>query len=109
MSDDRSQNEDVIAVLIENGDALDQPRPIEHWAYFPTEEGRARFIAYIEPRYANIACSLNPMSAGKEYGVTFSHTGTPDADSITEITSALSLAAESCGGDYDGWETQVIR
>ena len=109
MNDDRSKNEDVIAVLIENGDALDQARPIEHWAYFPTEEGRARFIAYIEPRYANIACSMNSEFGGKEYCITFSHTGIPDADAITEITSALSLAADSCGGEYDGWETQVIR
>jgi Regulator of ribonuclease activity B len=109
MSDDRSENEDVIQLLIENGDALDQPRPIEHWACFPTEGGRARFIAYIESRYANIECSMNPEFTGKEYCVTFSHTGIPDADAITEITSALSLAADSCGGAYDGWETQVIR
>ena len=109
MSDDRSENEDVIEILIENGDALDQARPIEHWACFPTDAGRAQFIAYIEPRYANIVCSNNPEFAGKEYCVTFSHTGVPDVEAITEITTALSLAAHSCGGEYDGWETQVIR
>ncbi|WP_119303086.1 hypothetical protein [Dongia deserti] len=36
------------------------------------------------------------------------HTGLPDADSVTEITEMLSLTAESCGGEYDGWKTQVL-
>ena len=33
----------------------------------------------------------------------------PGFDFMTEITSMLSLAADSCGGVYDGWETQLIR
>ena len=51
---------------------------------------------------------MNPMSRAKEHAVTFWHTGVPDSDSMTEITGMLSLAAESCGGVYDGWETQVL-
>src|SRR5687767_83482 len=104
----RSNNERVVDALIEHGDALAEARPIQHWAYFPTEEARARFIAFIEPRFSDIGIHMNPMSQGKEHAVTFRHTGVPDSDSMTEITGMLSLAAESCGGEYDGWETQVL-
>ena len=105
---DLSRNERLAELLSEHGDTLDQARPVQHWAYFPTEESRAQFIAFIGQRFSNIAAHINPMSRGKEYAVTFWHTGTPDADAMTEVTNALSLAAESCGGVYDGWETQVL-
>lgn len=106
---ERSNNERVADVLIESGDALVEARPIQHWAYFSTEESRAQFIALIEQRFSGIDAQMNPMSEGKDHAVTFWHNGVPDPDSMTEITGRLSLAAESCGGEYDGWETQVIR
>jgi hypothetical protein len=104
----RSNNERVADALIEHGDTLAEARPVQHWAYFPTEEGRAQFIAFIERQFSNIDSHTNPMSQGKEHAVTFWHTGTPDSDLMTEITRMLSLAADSCGGEYDGWETQVL-
>ena len=106
---ERSENQRVADALIESGDALAEPRPIQHWAYFPTEEGRAQFIALIGQQFSGIDSHMNPISRGNEHAVTFWHTGVPDSDSMTEITGMLSLAAESCGGEYDGWETQVIR
>lgn len=108
MSDHKPRNERVAELLNEHGDALDQARPVQHWAYFPTEASRAQFLSFIEQRFANIDAYTNPLSEGKEYAVSFWHTGVPDSDSMTEITDALSLAAESCGGEYDGWETQVL-
>jgi hypothetical protein len=107
LASDLSRNERLAELLTEHGDPLDRARPVQHWAYFPTDESRAQFIAFIARRFSNIHAHVSPVSRGKEYAVTFWHTGTPDADSMTEITSALSLAAESCGGEYDGWETQI--
>jgi hypothetical protein len=108
MSEQRARNDSVVDLLSEKGDALEQARPVQHWAYFPTEAGRARFITFIEQKFANIDTHVNPVSRGKEYAVTFWHTGVPDSDSMTAITETLALAAESCGGEYDGWETQVL-
>lgn len=104
----RSKNEHVADALIEHGDTLAEARPVQHWAYFQTEESRAQFIAFIERRFTGIETHMNPMSRGREHAVTFWHTGVPDSDSMTEITRMLSLAADSCGGEYDGWETQVL-
>jgi len=109
MDIERSKNEGVADTLIEHGDAFAEALPVQHWAYFPTEGARAQFIAFIERRFSGIDSHTNPMSEGKEHAVTFWHTGIPDSDSMTEITGMLSLAAESCGGEYDGWETQVVR
>lgn len=104
----RSKNERVAETLIEHGDTLAEARPVQHWAYFPTEESRAQFIAFIERRFSGIDSHMNPLSRGREHAVTFWHTGVPDSESMTEITRMLSLAADSCGGAYDGWETQVL-
>ena len=109
MESGRSKNDCVVDALVEHGDTLPAARPIQHWAHFPTKESRAQFIAFIERRFSGIDSHMNPMSRGKEHAVTFWHTGVPDSDSMTETTGMLSLAAESCGGTYDGWETQVIR
>ena len=109
MSEQRSKNDRLAELLTESGDALEQARPVQHWAYFPTEAGRAQFISLLERRFADINAHRNPLSKGKEFAVTFWHTGVPDSDSMTEITESLSLAAESCGGEYDGWETQVLE
>ena len=38
---ERSKNERVVDALIEHGDALAEARPIQHWAYFSTQESRA--------------------------------------------------------------------
>lgn len=108
MDSERSKNARGADALIELGDALAEARPVQHWAYFPTQESRAKFIVFIERRFSGIDSHINPMSRGKEHAVTFWHTGVPDSDSMTEITSMLSLAADSCGGAYDGWETQVL-
>src|SRR5690242_10334846 len=99
MSEQRSRNGRLAELLSEHGDAMEQARPVQHWAYFPTEAGRTQFIAFIERRFADINAHRNPMSKGKELAVTFWHTGTPDSDSMTEITESLSLAAESRGGE----------
>jgi hypothetical protein len=104
----RSKNERVADALIEHGDSLAEARPVQHWAYFPTDKSRAQFIAFIERRFTGIETHMNSMSRGREHAVTFWHTGVPDSDSMTEVTGMLSLAAESCGGAYDGWETQVL-
>lgn len=108
MEIEQSKNERVADTLIERGDAFAEARPVQHWAYFPTEETRAQFIAFIDHQFSGIDSHMNPMSPGKEHAVTFWHTGVPDSDSMTDITGMLSLAAESCGGAYDGWETQVL-
>jgi Regulator of ribonuclease activity B len=98
----------IAELMSEHGDALDQARPVQHWAYFATEAGRAQFIAFIAQSFADIEAYINPLSLNKEYAVSFWHTGVPDSESLTEIIETLALAAQPCGGEYDGWETQIL-
>ncbi len=45
---ERIQNRRVCESLQKNGDALSEPREIDHWAYFPDEDSRARFLDTIK-------------------------------------------------------------
>jgi hypothetical protein len=102
------ENELGANAMADLGDTLTEVRPIQHWAYFPTHDSRAQFTAFIERRFSGIDSHVNPMSKGREFAVTFWHSGIPDPNSLAAIIDPLKLAAESCGGEYDGWETQVV-
>lgn len=107
---DRDQrNAAIEGLLRREGDSLDQPRRVQHWAYFPTDSGRAQFIAMLGARFEDINTQESPVASAGMHGVTFWHVGLPDEASMTAITDPLRRLATDCGGDYDGWETQVVR
>jgi hypothetical protein len=104
---ERIRNRHVIERLRENGDPLEEPRPVTHWIHFETAHDRNRFAAHVAPRGFTI--STPPPTDGDErpYGVTLERVDRVDWNSINEVTLELfELASESCG-IYDGWETEV--
>ena len=108
MSDERVKNAGVAATLQEQGDALDVPRPVRHWAYFKTPADRDRFIASLGMRFESVETHENPESPAAPCEVTVFHVGLPDAESMTAVTTMLERLATASGGEYDGWETQVV-
>lgn len=104
----RIQNRRVCDVLEENGDELISAREIEHWAYFPDATARARFIATVEALGFEIQQLWDEQEASR-CGIRFSRIDLPSFTGIDEVTLPLYQAALAAGGDYDGWETQVIR
>jgi len=95
--------------LREEGDSLTTPRPIEHWTYFRNEADRERFVALLGNRFD--ACELyeTPDSDRGIYTAKLKHIGLPDYRSMNSTTIFLNNTARECGGDYDGWETEVCR
>ena len=104
-----TRNAKVAAALRAEGDSLDQPRRVRHWAYFPNESAQARFIAMLGLRFEEISTDSSPVADANMQGVTFWHVGLPDEASMTPITDMLRRFATECDGEYDGWETQVVR
>jgi hypothetical protein len=49
-----------------------------------------------------------PAKAGDQYGVRLYRVDVPARDSIDDITAPLFQLAAELGGEYDGWETQVV-
>lgn len=106
---ERIQNRRTCESLERNGDALEKERPIEHWIYFPDAISRKSFLETVaELGYATEEM-IEPESKEDMYGVRLSCIGVPSIDNIDYITLPLYRAAKDHGGNYDGWETQVVR
>ncbi|MGZ5138448.1 MAG: DUF695 domain-containing protein [Burkholderiales bacterium] len=99
----------VEQALRDKGDSLDQPRPIQHWAYFKTLDDRQQFISLVGPRFESVREFEAPGSNTGAFAVTLSHSGLPDYRSMNAFTVSVARYARECGGDYDGWEAQVCK
>jgi hypothetical protein len=102
-----TRNHEVLRALREHGDTLTQPREIVHWAYFPTAATRALFIEKAVEIGFELNGTSDPNEKSREFGARVSHLAIPGEEVIERVTASLSQLAERCGGDYDGWETQV--
>lgn len=99
----------VCAALTSHGDSLTLAREIDHWAHFPDEASRARFVERVrELGYAIRSLSEDPRWKPPFIAQVW-RVDRPAAESIDEITLSLHRAAEEAGGKYDGWESPVIR
>jgi hypothetical protein len=104
----RVQNRRLCDALQRSGERFEQARPIEHTAYFPDAAARARFIDRATRLDCRVVEMLEPEVRGEQFGVRVSAIGIPSHALIDERVLPLFQAAEDCGGEYDGWETQVI-
>lgn len=95
--------------LRESGDALTEPRPITHWAYFPREEDRQKFLATVAHIFEDVDVYETPDCDRGIHTARLTHIGLPDHRSMNSTTLLLSREASQAGGDYDGWETEVRK
>lgn len=107
---ERIQNRRVCDALQEDGDALTQPRDIDHWAYFPDASSRSRFLRSVTRKGFQVR-ELFEESDGSErpFVAHLFRVDVPSHDEIDAVTLPLSRAAQKVGGDYSGWETQLIK
>jgi hypothetical protein len=99
----------VIQALEEAGDDMKTPRPIEHYAYFPDSTTRRQFVDWLRENDFELDELLVPNDDHPKPGVKFSRISTPELDEVYDQTCLASQGAEECGGDYDGWESQVVK
>lgn len=105
---ERIQNRRVCESLEKNGDALSEPREIDHWAYFPDEDSRARFLSAIAPLGFKVRDLQRSDDGRRSFRIQFYRVDLPSFAGIDAVTLPLYRAAVAAGGDYDGWETQVL-
>ena len=105
------QDRRLVAVLEEHGDVGETPRRVDHWAYFPSAEARARFLAAaqaegfvgeIEPEATDATPADPPRYCAHVYRL-----DAAELSYIHDVVMGLVELAEEQGGDYDGWETSV--
>jgi hypothetical protein len=97
----------ILSALRQHGDTLSKPREITHWAYFESDEARLRFVE----RCTNAGFEVRGVNDGapgsKKFSVRFAHTDIPNEGAVELFGALLTKMALECGGEYDGWETQV--
>ncbi|MEH7400058.1 MULTISPECIES: DUF695 domain-containing protein [Bacillaceae] len=106
-------NAELIEQLQRSGDKLKLPRKVEHFILFNDEIKIKEFISEIakegfnfEGKYSN---NDEDLDEEYEFTVRISRLDHVDLDSIDELTDYLIEASEHFGGNYDGWETLVIK
>lgn len=104
-------NRSVLFNLQESGDSLEQERPVMHWAYFPSQAARSQFISVVQEKGFSIEQESQAETEDDPlpFGVQVERVDHVDQASIDEVTINLSELADSLEGNYDGWETMVVK
>lgn len=105
----RMMNRHVIEQLMKHGDSLEKERPVFHWAYFRSEQGRSQFAAAVRDLGYTITNEHKRDDHPYPFGAAFERVDRVDWDSINQVTLELFELARSCAGKYDGWETSVEK
>lgn len=99
----------MIEVLIEHGDALNTVREIDHFSYFPDVQSRALYLdKCLAAGFKLRALTEPPVTDGLRFGAIIFHNDVPDEDVLLRVHALLTEMASAEGGNYDGWETQLI-
>lgn len=99
----------VTEQLEKQNDALHIPREVRHWLYFKDEESRGAFKKEVTKSGYQIAEENQLEEQEYGYQLLISHISAVDLDTINKATTRLLTAAQAVGGNYDGWETAVIK
>ena len=102
-------NEKVLLALQKAGDKLEIERQVDHWVYFKSDADRNCFIQYATQNKFKIESKDKEDKLQLPYKLRISRTDKVDVVSITNLTLELKKEAKKCHGEYDGWETFVVK
>jgi hypothetical protein len=102
-------NQKVLSELEKAGDNASKPRKVDHWLYFKTEIGRSLFIKYALQQKFKVEAKNYAKDPTMHFSLQLSRTDKINIGTISVITLQLRRKAREFDGDYDGWETFVIK
>jgi hypothetical protein len=103
------RNKLVLELLARQGDALTHVREIDHFAFFPTTALRTQFIDKCLAAGFKLRGTSEPDKPDTSFGANLFHADAPNKETIGKVTSLLTGLAQQCGGEYDGWEMQLVK
>ena len=103
------QNQKMVTALQNGGDKLIKERLIDHWLYFKTDTDRNCFIIYATKQKFKIVAKERSSDPKAPFKLHIARTNKVDVPSISKITIELKRQAKKCNGEYDGWETFVVK
>ena len=103
-------NQHVISRLYQAGDSLTQPRPVDHFANFKSEQDRNAFIAAAE-ELGFEATSRPERDADSEFPFSLGllRVDAVDAETIDRVTFELFDLAHRHNGEYEGWGSKIVK
>jgi hypothetical protein len=104
----RIENRKVLEVLEKKNDTLKTPRDVCHWIYFRTEAGRGEFWDAVSPLEYRAQSQPRSDRSDFPFGLCIVRFQSVDPTEIDNAVIELFRLAKKHGGDYDGWETEVI-
>ena len=102
-------NEKLLLKLKEAGDHPDKERPVNHIIYFTTETDEQCFIPYMLKQHFKIVSKEKTGDTKRPFKLEISRIDKADLSSISAISIDMKRMAMKCNGEYDGWETAVIK
>jgi hypothetical protein len=104
------RNQRVLAELEKHGDDHSISRPVDHWAYFKSHEARASVARALAEKGFSSMSDLQPKGSTEfRFGLQFQRSDRVDSNVINAVTCTLEELVTEHGGEYDGWETQVVK
>ena len=103
------QDRRLVETLQENGDSLQVPRRVDHWIYFTASRKRNTFITAVALQGFDIAERLDNAGGAHPYGARVHRVDAVDLAHIHDVVVTLVGLAMEHEGDYDGWETAVVK
>jgi uncharacterized protein (TIGR01619 family) len=103
------QNGRVIENLEEHGDKLEKERQVDHWIYFKSETDRENFIDSIKENGFEIVEKETSSIGDSPFSLQLARVDKADYESVNEYVMYLWQEAQKFNGDYDGWETFVVK
>jgi regulator of RNase E activity RraB len=107
MFDNRHPDDVFMELLSSLGADHSRPRTIEHFLYFPTQEGAER--AALELRAQGYATEVAKRREGANWLLLATGQMTPAGERISDIRRHMEHVASIFGGHYDGWGTPFTK
>ena len=104
-------NRRVVDQMKKNGDVPDALRTISHWAYFKTGVARDTYVSKLSDLGFSIEEQWldSKQKSAAPFAVRFSKIGSANWNALNTTTIPLWRMADDLGGDYDGWEAEIVR
>ncbi|WP_066632928.1 DUF695 domain-containing protein [Labilibacter marinus] len=102
-------NMQIIQQLLASGDDLSKARQVDHWVYFSSSKDRDNYEKSMLNNGFKVEEKKKLDDYDLPYSLQFSRTDFVDPQTINKITRELRTLASKLNGNYDGWETFVIK
>jgi hypothetical protein len=98
----------VITQLKQAGSNISKPHPIEFYIYVPSKEAAERVAVKVRALGCGIK-RMDPAASGPGWLVLATKSMVPVEADLSKLRKHFDAIAKAEKGEYDGWETEVIK